>query len=168
MKSYKLKTSKIRCWSFFFIINFKRKLRVPRETGFWSAASVMTPLWRNQSRLCFGNHDQERVHTSVNRSCVLALRSVTYFDNRESQLVQLWSMMADIAGVFLVPGTSWISGRTSIYFHPMSDGQVKNYMLVYFCLTRTSYLVTGQVKILRYLPGGQVKFFRFFCPCIVM
>ena len=46
----------------------------------------------------------------------------------------------------------------------MSGGQVKNYMLVYFSLTRTSYLVTGQVKILRYLPGGQVKFFRFFYP----
>ena len=26
----------------------------------------------------FGGHDQERGHTSVNRSCVLALRSVTY------------------------------------------------------------------------------------------
>ena len=65
----------------------------------------------------------------------------------------------------LVPETSWISGRTSIYFHPMSGGQVKNSMLVYFSLTRTSYLVTGQVKILMYLPGGQVKIFRFFYPC---
>ena len=46
----------------------------------------------------------------------------------------------------------------------MSDGQVKNYMLVYFSLTRTS-LETGQVKILRYLPGGQVNFLRFFYPC---
>ena len=64
----------------------------------------------------------------------------------------------------LVPGTSWISGRTSIYFHPMSGGQVKNSMLVYFSLTRTSYLVTGQVKILMDLPGGQVKIFRFFLP----
>ena len=67
----------------------------------------------------------------------------------------------------LVPGTSWISGRTSIYFHPMSGGQVKNSMLVYSSLTRTSYLVTGQVKILMYLPGGQVKILRFFYPwCI--
>ena len=68
----------------------------------------------------------------------------------------------------LVPGTSWISGRTSIYFHPMSGGQVKNSMLVYFSLTRTSYLVTGQVKILMDLPGGQVKFFRFFYPWTFM
>ena len=66
----------------------------------------------------------------------------------------------------LVPGTSWISGRTSIYFHPMSGGQVQNSMLVYFSLTRTSYLVTGQVKILMYLPRGQVKIFRFFYPWV--
>ena len=66
----------------------------------------------------------------------------------------------------LVPGTSWISGRTSIYFHTKSCGQVKNSHIVYFSLTRTSHLVTGQVKILMYLPGGQVKFFRFFYPWI--
>ena len=66
----------------------------------------------------------------------------------------------------LVPGTSWISGRTSIYFHPMSCGQVKNSLIVYFSLTRTSYLVTGPVKILMYLPGGQVKIFRFFLPLL--
>ena len=36
--------------------------------------------------------------------------------------------------------------------------------IVYFSLTRTSYLVTGQVKILMDLPGGQVKIFRFFYP----
>ena len=36
---------------------------------------------------------------------------------------------------------------------------------IYFSLTRTSYLVTGQVKILMGLPGGQVKIFRFFYPC---
>ena len=36
-----------------------------------------------------------------------------------------------------------------------------------FPLTRTSYLVTGQVQILMYLPGGQVNIFRFFYPCIV-
>ena len=47
----------------------------------------------------------------------------------------------------------------------MSCRQVINSMLVYFSLTRTSYLVTGQVKILMYLPGGQVKIFRFFYPC---
>ena len=47
----------------------------------------------------------------------------------------------------------------------MSGGQVKYSMLVYFSLTRTSYLVTGQVKILMDLPGGQVKNFRFFYPC---
>ena len=46
----------------------------------------------------------------------------------------------------------------------MSGGQVKNSMLVYFSLTRTSYLVTGQVKILMDLPGGQVKILRFFYP----
>ena len=50
----------------------------------------------------------------------------------------------------------------------MSGGQVKNSMLVYFSLTRTSYLVTGQVKILMYLPGGQVKIFRFFLPLLSM
>ena len=48
----------------------------------------------------------------------------------------------------------------------MSCGQVKNSLIVYFSLTRTSYLVTGQVKILMYLPWGQVKIFRFFYPCI--
>ena len=32
----------------------------------------------------------------------------------------------------LEPGTSKISGRTSIYFHPMSGGQVKNSAQVYF------------------------------------
>ena len=68
----------------------------------------------------------------------------------------------------LMPGTSWISGRTSIYFHPMSGGQVKISMLVNFSLTRTSYLVTGQVKILMDLPGGQVKIFRFFYPCTLI
>ena len=31
----------------------------------------------------------------------------------------------------LVPGTSNISGRTSICFHPMSGGQVKNSVQVY-------------------------------------
>ena len=53
----------------------------------------------------FGGHDQERGHTSVNRSCVLALWSVIYFDvwsdlrpdyNRESQSVKLWSKMGDL------------------------------------------------------------------------
>ena len=48
----------------------------------------------------------------------------------------------------------------------MSCGQVKNSLIVYFSLTRTSYLVTGQVKILMYLPGGQVKFLDFFTPDI--
>ena len=78
-------------------------------------------------------------------------------------------LMGIVTGVkkslVLVPGTSWISGRTSIYFHSMSAGQVKNSMLVYFSLTRTSYLVTGQVKILMDLPGGQVKILTFFYPC---
>ena len=32
----------------------------------------------------------------------------------------------------------------------MSCGQVKNSLIVYFSLTRTSYLVTGQVKSLMY------------------
>ena len=40
-------------------------------------------------------------------------------------------------------------------------------LLVYFSLTRTSYLVTGQVKFLMCLPGGQVKIFRFFYPCLL-
>ena len=48
----------------------------------------------------------------------------------------------------------------------MSCGQVKNSLIDYFSLTRTSYLVTGQVKILMYLPGGQVKIFRFFTPVV--
>ena len=33
----------------------------------------------------FDDHDQERVNTSVNRSCVLALHSVTYFNVRSEQ-----------------------------------------------------------------------------------
>ena len=49
----------------------------------------------------------------------------------------------------------------------MSGGQVKIQCLFIFSLTRTSYLVTGQVKILMYLPGGQVNIFRFFYPCVV-
>ena len=82
-------------------------------------------------------------------------------------MISTWAMFCSGVkkSLVLVPGTSWISGRTSIYFHPMSGGQVKNSMLVYFSLTRTSYLVTGQVKILMDLPGGQVKIFRFFYPC---
>ena len=68
----------------------------------------------------------------------------------------------------LMPGTSSISDRTSIYFHPMSCGQVKNSLIVYVSLTRTSYLITGQVKIFMYLTGGQVKIFRFFYPCNAM
>ena len=46
----------------------------------------------------------------------------------------------------------------------MSCGHVKNSLIVYFSLTRASYLVTGQVKILMYLPGGQVKILNFFTP----
>ena len=76
-----------------------------------------------------------------------------------------WGFSGVKKSLVLVPGTSWISDRTSKYFHPMSCGQVKNSLIVYFSLTRTSYLVTGQVKILMYLPGGQVKNFRFFYPC---
>ena len=34
----------------------------------------------------------------------------------------------------LEPGTSKISGRTSIYFHPMSGGQVKNSVQVYLTI----------------------------------
>ena len=41
---------------------------------------------------------------------------------------------------------------------------MKNSMLVYFSLTKTSYLVTGQVKILMHLPRGQVQIFRFVYP----
>ena len=37
-----------------------------------------------------------------------------------------------------------------------------------FSLTRTSYLVTGQVKSLMHLPRGQVKIFRIFYPCLNM
>ena len=48
----------------------------------------------------------------------------------------------------------------------MSCGQVKNSLTIYFSLTRTSYLVTGQVKILMYLPGGQVKILDFFTPAL--
>ena len=82
-----------------------------------------------------------------------------------------WNLQIHFRGkksLVLVPGTSWISNRTSIYFHPMSCGQVKYSLIVYFSLTRTSYLITGQVKILMYLPGGQVKICRFFYPCILL
>ena len=48
----------------------------------------------------------------------------------------------------LEPGTSKISTRTSIYFHPMSDGQVKNYSARYnISLKAQCYLATGQVKM---------------------
>ena len=33
---------------------------------------------------------------------------------------------------------------------------------------RTSYFATGRAKILEYLPGVQVKFFRYFNPCIYL
>ena len=36
--------------------------------------------------------------------------------------------------LFLEPGTSKISGRTSIYFHSMSSGQVKNSVQVYLTI----------------------------------
>ena len=49
----------------------------------------------------------------------------------------------------------------------MSCGQVKNSLIVYLSLARTSYLVTGQVKILMYLPGGQVKILDFFTPVCI-
>ena len=43
-----------------------------------------------------------------------------------------------IAGVnkslVLEPGTSKISVRTSKYFHPMSDGQVKSYSIRFYFL----------------------------------
>ena len=86
--------------------------------------------------------------------------------NRNGHVIAVGVITGVKKSLVMVPGTSWISGRTSIYFHPMSGGQVKNSMFVYFSLTRTSYLVTGQVKIVMYLPGGQVKIFRFFYPYI--
>ena len=47
-----------------------------------------------------------------------------------------------------MPGTSKISIRTSIYFHPMSDGQVKkNTVQGYISLNAQHYLAPGQVKI---------------------
>ena len=49
-------------------------------------------------------------------------------------------------------------------FSPNVRRASKKFYALYFSLTRTSYLVIGQVKILMYLPGGQVKFFRFFYP----
>ena len=45
----------------------------------------------------------------------------------------------------------------------ISSRQVKNSVQNYFSL-RTSYLLTGQVKLLMNLPGGQVKILRFFYP----
>ena len=47
----------------------------------------------------------------------------------------------------LEPGTSKISIRTSIYFHPMSDGQVKNTVQGYISLNVQHYLAIGQVNI---------------------
>ena len=45
------------------------------------------------------------------------------------------------------PGTSKISIRTTIHFHPMSVRQVKNTAQDYVSLNAQRYLVTGQVKI---------------------
>ena len=45
----------------------------------------------------------------------------------------------------------------------MSCGQVENSLIVYFSLTRTNYLVTGQVKMLMYLP----EFLDFFTPKLI-
>ena len=47
----------------------------------------------------------------------------------------------------LEPGTSKISIRTSIYFHPMSNGQVKNTVPGYMSLNAQHYLATGQVIV---------------------
>ena len=44
-------------------------------------------------------------------------------------------------------------------FSPNVQRTSKKFYVVYLSLTRTSYLVTGQVKILMYLPEGQVNFF---------
>ena len=66
----------------------------------------------------------------------------------------------------LEPGTSKISFRTSIYFHPMSDEQVKkNTVPGYISLNAQRYLATGQVKIWVYLSAGQVNILRIFYPC---
>ena len=68
----------------------------------------------------------------------------------------------------LEPGTSKISIRTSIFFHPMSDRQVKNIVQGYISLNAQCYFATGQVKIKVYLSTGQVSISRFFTPEFVL
>ena len=69
----------------------------------------------------------------------------------------------------LDPGTSWISGRTSIYFYPMSGGQVRNSAHVYFSLNiRYPTIHFGQVILqqdeLKYfvLARGTSDYFKIF------
>ena len=45
------------------------------------------------------------------------------------------------------PGTSKISIRTSIYFLPMSDGQVKKYNARLYFFQCPALMATGPVKI---------------------
>ena len=43
-------------------------------------------------------------------------------------------LLVNTISLVLEPGTSKISVRTSIYFHPMSGGQIKNSVQVYLTI----------------------------------
>ena len=65
--------------------HFGRGRRGRHKIRFIQFVLIPLPWIRTRTWLRFGGHDQERGHTSVNRSCVLALRSVTYLDVRSDQ-----------------------------------------------------------------------------------
>ena len=60
-----------------------------------------------------------------------------YLQKRPVVLYSVWNpdLKSGVKkSLVLEPGTSKISGRTSIYFHPMSGGQVKNSVQVYLTI----------------------------------
>ena len=64
----------------------------------------------------------------------------------------------------LVPGTSWISGRTSIYFHPMSGGQVKKLNASIFFLDKDKLFGNRTSKNFDAFARGTSEKFLIFLP----
>ena len=64
----------------------------------------------------------------------------------------------------LEPGTSKISVRTSIYIHPMSDGQVKNYSIRLYFLECPSLFCNRASTNLGVLVRRTSEHFKIFLP----
>ena len=92
-----------------------------------------------------------------------------YITSRTTKLFKIWQWDAGFTGVkkslVLEPGTSKISGRTSIYFHSMSGGQVKNSVQVYLTKYISDKLIDFRTsKNLTHLARGTSEILRFFYP----